>query len=181
MKSTTLAPIFFALALVCPMAARASDAATIDRQVAKATQILYAGNPKARNLASRAKAVLVFPNIIKAGFLVGGLYGEGAMRERGHTIGYYNTAAASYGLQAGVTEYGYALIFMDDESLAYLKRSKGWSIGAGPSVTLVDEGINKSMNTNSIQKGVYAFFFNQKGLMGGMSLEGSKITRIHPD
>lgn len=181
MKKSILATLFLALGLACPTAARASDAATIDRQVAKATQSLYAGNPKARKLASRAKAVLVFPNIIKAGFLVGGLYGEGALRERGHTIGYYNTAAASYGLQAGAAEYGYALIFMDDEALAYLKRSKGWSIGAGPSVILVDEGINKSLNTDSIQKGVYAFFFNQKGLMGGMGLEGSKITRIHPD
>ena len=112
--------------------------------------------------------------------MIGGQYGEGAMRERGHTIGYYSTVAASYGYQAGIAEFGYALFFMDDASLAYLKRSRGWEIGAGPTVIIVDEGIAKSLSTTTLQKGVYAYFFNQTGLMAGASLQGSKITRIHP-
>jgi lipid-binding SYLF domain-containing protein len=96
------------------------------------------------------------------------------------TVAYYNTAAASFGFEAGGTEFGYALFFMDDESLAYLKKSRGWEIGVGPTVVLVDEGVAKSLSSTTARKGVYAFFFNQKGLMAGASLQGSKITRIHP-
>ena len=106
--------------------------------------------------------------------------GEGALLEQGHISGFYSTAAASYGFQAGVEKYGYALFFMDHEALSYLKRSRGWSIGAGPSVTVLNKGFTKQFSTSQLQRGVYAIFFNQQGLMGGAALQGSKITRIFP-
>ena len=182
MNTTTLLLTTIALGLVTlvPASARDGNADQIDRQARQAARQLYANNPEARALAKQAEAVLVFPRIVKAGFVFGGSFGEGALLEDGHTIGYYSTAAASYGFQAGVEEYGYALFFMDDDSLSCLKRSRGWAIGAGPSVTVLDKGFTRSLSSNTLQKGVYAVFFNQQGLMAGAGLEGSKITRIFP-
>jgi lipid-binding SYLF domain-containing protein len=101
--------------------------------------------------------------------------------KKGRTAGYYNIAAASYGLQAGVQSFSYALFFMDDASLNYLDRSGGWEIGVGPSIVVVDAGMAKSLTTTTAKSGVYAYIFSQKGLMAGLGLQGSKITRIHPD
>jgi len=181
MKYITLLNILIiGFVALLPASAKAAGAAEIERDVTRAMKQLYGSNPGARMLSQSARAVLVFPKIIKAGFVLGGQYGQGAMRERGYSVGYYSTAAASFGFEAGGTEFGYALFFMDDESLAYFKRSRGWEIGAGPTVVLVNEGIAKSLSSTTLQKGVYAYFFNQKGLMAGASVQGSKITRIHP-
>src|SRR5262249_36572700 len=95
-------------------------------------------------------------------------------------VAYYNIGSASYGLQAGVQRYGYALFFMTEDALNYLRKSDGWEIGTGPSVVLVDEGVAKSVTTTSAREGIYAFSFSQKGLMAGIGIQGSKITRIHP-
>ena len=130
----------------------------------------------------QAKGILVFPNIVKGGFIVAGQYGDGVLRRHGgKTIGYYRSVAASYGLQAGVQSFGYALLFMDDESLAHLQHSRGWEIGTGPSVVVLDKGFGKSLSSTTLRKGVYAFIFSQKGLMAGLGLQGSKITQITPD
>lgn len=94
--------------------------------------------------------------------------------------GFYATAAASYGFQAGVEQYGYAFFFIDHASLSYLKRSRGWAVGAGPSVTILNNGFTKSFCTTDLKRGVYSVFFNQQGLMAGAALQGSKITRIVP-
>ena len=118
---------------------------------------------------------------MKGGFIVGAQLGEGALLMGGRTVGYYNTVAASYGLQAGVQKFGYALFFMDDSALGYLHRSGGWELGTGPSIVVVDKGLAKSLSTTTVREGVYAFFFAQKGLMAGLSLQGSKITEITPD
>ena len=159
----------------------ADSRSEIDRQVDVALKDLYATNPAARDLARRAKGILVFPNIVKAGFLVCGQYGSGgALRKKGRTVGYYNSVAASYGLQAGVQSFSYALFFMNDSALSYLDRSEGWEIGVGPSVVIVDEGVAKSLTTTTAKDNVYAFIFGQKGLMAGLGLQGSKITRINP-
>jgi lipid-binding SYLF domain-containing protein len=93
-------------------------------------------------------------------------------------VGYYSTVAASYGLQAGAQSFGYALFFITDKALDYLKKSEGWEIGVGPSIVIVDEGIAKSLTTTTAKSDIYAFFFDQKGLMAGLGLQGSKITRI---
>ena len=115
-------------------AALAASASEIDRNATEALRTLYANTPGAKDLAMNAKGILVFPNIVKAGFIVGGQYGDGTLRKRGRTVGYYRSLAASYGLQAGVQSFGYVLLFMDNESLAYLENSRGWEIGVGPNV-----------------------------------------------
>jgi len=164
-----------------PSTTFAASAAEIDRDVTVALKNLYDQSPAAKTLGETAKGILVFPSIVKGGFIVGGEYGNGALRKAGKTTGYYNTAAASYGLQAGVQSFGYALFFMDDASLTYLDKSKGWEIGAGPSVVIFDEGMSKSIGTTASREGVIAFIFGEKGLMAGLGLKGSKITPITPD
>jgi lipid-binding SYLF domain-containing protein len=171
--------VVFALAiLIAPNSSHAASAAEIDRDVDSALLKLYEKTPAAKELAKVAKGILVFPSIVKGGFIVGGQYGEGALREKGKTAGYYNTAAGSFGLQAGAQSFGYALFFITDKALEYLKKSEGWEIGVGPSVVIVDEGNAKSLTTTTAKSAIYAFFFDQKGLMAGLGLQGSKITKI---
>jgi lipid-binding SYLF domain-containing protein len=138
----------------------------------------------AKALGEKAKGILVFPSILKAGFIVGGQGGNGALLKKGKTVGYYNTAAASFGLQAGVQDYGYAMFFMNDAALAYLDKSGGWEIGVGPSLVIVDKetaaAFGKNLTTSTLKDDIYAFIFSQKGLMAGIGIQGSKITRIHP-
>ncbi|WP_306547712.1 lipid-binding SYLF domain-containing protein, partial [Desulfobulbus sp.] len=142
---------------------------------------LYRTTPAAKNMAKIAKGILVFPDVVKAGLIVGGQYGEGALRVGNKTTGYYRTVAASYGLQAGAQSFGYALFFVDNEGLQYLKKSNGWEIGVGPSIVVVDEGVARSLTTTTAKSGIYAFIFQQKGLMAGIGIQGSKITQITPD
>ncbi len=160
--------------------AMADTAAQIDKDVNAALQKLYTQTPAAKDLSKVAKGILVFPSIIKGGLIVGGQYGEGPLRKGGKTAGYYNTVAASYGLQAGTQKFGYALFFTDDASLKYLDKSDGWELGVGPSIVVVDEGVARSLSTTTAKEGIYAFFFDQKGLMGGLGIQGSKITKITP-
>jgi lipid-binding SYLF domain-containing protein len=160
---------------------RAASAAELNRKANQALNNLYAQSPAARNLGHHAKAVLVFPEILKAGFIVGAQHGDGTLLSHGRPIGYYKTVAASYGLQAGAQRFGYALFFMTDGDLAYLRKSGGWEIGTGPSIVIVDAGMARSLTTTTLRKGVYAFAFGQKGLMAGLGLQGSKITQITPD
>ena len=160
----------------------ANSSVDITRDSYAALQSLYANNPEARQLARRAKGILVFPGIVKAGFMVGAQYGSGgALFKNGRTAGYYNIIAGSYGLQAGVQSFSYALFFMDNASLNYLNSSEGWEVGVGPSIVIVDKGMAKSLTTTTAKDAVYAFIFGQKGLMAGLGLQGSKISRINPD
>lgn len=158
--------------------AMAASASQINRDVDAALAKLYAAVPDARSLVQRAKAILVFPSIVKAGFLFGAQYGDGALRRQGKTAGYYNTVAASYGLQAGIQSFGYILFFMSDSALAYLDKTDGFEIGVGPSIVILDAGMAKALTTTTLQSDVYAFIFDQRGLMAGMGLQGSKISRI---
>lgn len=156
----------------------AASAAEINREVDAAVASMSAAVPDTRKLASQAKAVLVFPNIVKAGFLFGAQYGEGALRQRGKTVGYYNTAAASYGLQAGAQKFGYALFFMTDSAVKYLNDSGGFELGMGPSIVVLDTGTATAFTSSTIQSDIYAVFFDQRGLMAGLGLQGSKISRM---
>jgi lipid-binding SYLF domain-containing protein len=168
-----------AMAPLAPaFAAPPSSDPQLDRAADTALRRLVAGNEVARLLYPKALAVLVFPKIVKVGFLLGGAYGEGALRQGGKTIGYFNSAAASYGLQAGVQWFGYALFFMNAEALKYLDDSAGFEVGVGPSVVVVDQGVGKKFTSTTLTQDVYAFIFSQKGLMAGLGIEGSKITRI---
>jgi lipid-binding SYLF domain-containing protein len=162
-----------------PHPAMAASAAELNREATAALQQLYESEPAAKALGAKAKGILVFPSIIKAGFIVGGQYGEGALRKGDRTVAYYNTVAASYGLQAGAQEFGYALFFMTDSGLKYLDKSGGWEIGTGPSIVVVDQGKAGALTTTTAQADIYAFFFNQQGLMAGLGLQGSKISRIN--
>ena len=166
--------------LLAPDAARADSAATISRNAWSALRTLYADEPHTRLLGDRAKAILVFPKITKAGLVIGGQYGEGALLRDRHTIAYYSIAAGSFGLQIGAQTFSYALFFMTNSSLDYLEKSNGWSVGSGPSVVVLDKGAAASVTSTTLTQDVYAVPFGQSGLMAGIGLEGSKISRLRP-
>jgi lipid-binding SYLF domain-containing protein len=166
------------VASVSPPLALAASRRELERDAARALQNLYASNTAARLLSGKAKAVLVFPNIVKAGFMFGGQVGDGVLMTKGRTAGYYNSLAASYGFQAGIQVFGYALFFMNDSALSYLDKSDGWEIGVGPSIVIVDAGVGRSLTSTTITQDVYAFIFDQKGLMAGVGIQGSKITKL---
>jgi lipid-binding SYLF domain-containing protein len=163
-----------------PAPAGAASAMEIDREVAEALNDLFETSPEARALAGRAKAILVFPSIVKAGFIIGAPFGDGALVRGTRSLAYYNIAAASYGLQAGAQRFGYAMFFMTSSALDYLDKSQGFEVGVGPSIVVVDEGVARTLTTTTTQSDVYAFTFGQRGLMAGLGLQGSKITRIYP-
>ncbi|HSZ53670.1 MAG TPA: lipid-binding SYLF domain-containing protein [Caulobacteraceae bacterium] len=166
--------------LVIPTAASASRA-DLERDASASLQNLYAQSSKAAELGSKARAVLVFPAIVKAGFMVGGQNGSGVLFKNGRPIGYYRLSAGSFGFQAGAQKFSYALFFMTADSLAYLQKSQGWALGSGPSIVVLDKGKAASMTTTTLSQAVYAMPYGQHGLMGGIGLEGSKITPINPD
>jgi lipid-binding SYLF domain-containing protein len=159
----------------------AASAKTIDRDSTTALNKLYKHTPGAKALADKAVAVLVFPNIVKGGFIIAGQYGDGALRRNGKTVAYYRSLAASYGFQAGAQAFGYVLFFMDEESLQYVDNTAGFELGTGPSLVVLDSGFGKALSTTTLQKGIYAFIFDQKGLMGGVGIQGTKITKINPN
>jgi len=161
-----------------PVPATAASGQKIERDARAALEKLYRNNAGARALRAKATGVLVFPNMLKAGFMFGGQIGEGALLRGGKVAGFYNSVAASYGFQAGGQVFGYALFFMSDSALAYLDKSGGFELGSGPSLVVVDEGVARSLTSTTITQDVYAFVFDQKGLMGGLGIQGSKITRV---
>jgi lipid-binding SYLF domain-containing protein len=170
-----------AILTASPAMVLASSASAIDRDARAALTKLYQHTPGAKALADKAVAVLVFPNIVKGGFIIAGQYGDGALRKGGKSVAYYRSLAASYGFQAGIQAYGYVLFFMDEESVQYLDKSGGFELGTGPSLVVLDAGFGKALSTTTLKKGIYAFIFDQKGLMGGLGIQGSKITKINPD
>jgi lipid-binding SYLF domain-containing protein len=161
-------------------AANAASAAALDQAASVALRQLYSDSEKAHELGARAKAVLIFPKIVKAGFIVGGQGGEGVLRVGRATAGYFRIVAGSVGWQAGAQTFSYALFFITRSSLDYLRKSNGLAIGVGPSVVVADAGFAKTLNTTTLTQDVYAMPFGQRGLMAGVGLEGSKITRIYP-
>jgi lipid-binding SYLF domain-containing protein len=176
-----VAVITVGFSVFVPTMSLGASASAIDRDARGALAKLYKNTPGAKALADKAVAVLVFPSIIKGGFIIAGQFGDGALLKAGKTVAYYRSLAASYGFQAGVQDFGYVLFFMDDASLRYLDNSDGWELGTGPSLVVLDKGFGKNLSTTTLQKGVYAFIFDQRGLMGGVGIQGSKITKINPN
>jgi lipid-binding SYLF domain-containing protein len=164
-----------------PAQARAASAAQIAADSRTVLRNLYSRNSKARMLGAHARAVLIFPRITKGGFLVAVQHGDGALFQGNRVVGYYNSVAGSYGFQAGVQQFGYALFFMNNRSLSYLNSAGGWNVGTAPSLVVMDKGMSGSIGTLSLDKEIYAMFFDQRGLMGGLGLQGSKISRISPN
>ncbi|MFS2072490.1 lipid-binding SYLF domain-containing protein [Pseudomonas sp. CT11-2] len=156
-------------------AATAEDLNVDSRQ---ALQTLYKARPVAEKISHDAKAILVFPKIIKAGLVFGGSYGEGELLMGKKVEDYYNSVTGSWGLQAGAQSYGYAVFLMTDKAVKYLRETKGWEIGVGPTVVVVDEGVAKNLSSSTLKDDAYAFIFDQQGLMAGVSIEGTKISRI---
>ena len=175
-------PLILVLAItlfVHSAAVRPAWADEIDDDAAAALRSLYEGSPAARVLGEKAAGILVFPNIVKAGFLFGAQFGEGTLFRGGRKVANYRSVAASYGFQAGVQAFGYAMFLMTDSALQYLDRSGGWEVGVGPSIVVVDTGVARTLTTSTIQSDIYAFTFDQKGLMAGIGIQGSKITKIN--
>jgi lipid-binding SYLF domain-containing protein len=177
MHKTVLSAAFLT-AMVAASPAVAASSADIDRDAAQGLRTLYKTNPTAEMLSHRAKAILVFPNIIKAGLVFGGAYGEGALLRGEKTVGYYTSFTGSWGLQAGAQSYGYAVFLMTDKAVQYVHDTKGWEIGVGPTVVVVDQGVAKNLSTTTLKDDAYAVIFDQQGLMAGVSIEGTKITRV---
>ena len=158
--------------------ANAATADDLDKNAAQALQVLYKTNPAAAEISKKAKAVLVFPNIVKAGLIFGGAYGEGVLMKTSKVVGYYNSVTASWGWQAGAESYAYAVFLMSNKAVNYLDKSKGWEIGVGPTVVFVNEGVAKNLSSLTLKGDAYAFIFDQQGLMASLSIEGTKISRI---
>jgi lipid-binding SYLF domain-containing protein len=180
-RSLLVACLAFAgFSLTLAPAAHAASASKLTASGRAKLQELVSASSKAARYNSTAKAVLVFPKIVKAGLMIGGQSGDGVLLQKGSPIAYFNLSAASFGMQAGGQSFSYALFFMNDKSLSYLKTSNGWAIGSGPSVVVIDKGKAMSNTSTTVTQDVYAFPFGAKGLMGGLGLEGSKISPIHP-
>jgi lipid-binding SYLF domain-containing protein len=171
--------LFSAIAMAASaIPARAADTAALDADALRALDRLTSSVPAAKELRKDAVAVLVFPKIVKAGLVFAAQYGEGVLLRGGRPAGYYTTAGASYGMQAGAEDYGYALYFMNDRALRALTEAAGFDVGVGPSVVVVDEGMGRTLTTLTAKQDVYAFVFGQQGLMGGLGVQGNKITRV---
>jgi len=172
--------IAITMALLTTTGAIAADRSALERSARSAYQKLIDKVPAAKALSGDALAVLVFPKITKAGLVIGGQYGDGVLFKGGKVAGYYNTAGASYGLQAGAQRYGYAMFFMNERALNALTANEGFEVGVGPSVVVVDQGMGKSLTTTTANDDIYAFIFSQKGLMAGIGLQGNKVTKLKP-
>ena len=184
-KANVAAILAGAALMLAPQGSLAQDkgksaAAELTSDSQAALQTLYTTSPLAKALGPKAEAILVFPKVTKAGLGVGGQFGEGALLQKGKAVGYYNTAGASVGLQAGAQQFGYAMFFMNANALAQLNNAAGFEVGVGPTVVVMDEGKAKTMTTTTAKDDIYAFIFGQKGLMAGLGIQGNKITKINP-
>ena len=167
------------LAAAALQPAAAASAVEIDAEVDAALVRFYEEVPAAKDLAKKAKGILIFPKVLKAGFGVGGEYGEGALRIGGSSVGYYNTAAASIGLQIGVESRAEVLMFMTQEALERFRASDGWEVGVDASVAVIRTGIAGEIDTTTMSEPVIGFVFGEQGLMANLSLEGAKITKLN--
>lgn len=171
--------LLLAAAIVAPVPpALAASAEELDRDGKAALEQLYGQSDRARRIGQDARAILVFPRIVKAGLVVGGQSGEGVLIVNGEVAGYYRLSAGSVGLQAGAQTFGYALFLMNDTAVNYLRQHDGWALGTGPSMVVYDAGAATAANTATLREDIVAFPFDQRGLMAGVDLEGSKITKI---
>lgn len=184
-RSASFAAFVIATLVVGTQAPGAQDkgktaAAELTRDSQAALAKLNASVPAAKALTPKAHAILVFPKVTKAGLGIGGQYGEGALLKGGSAAAYYKTTGASFGLQAGGQQYGYAMFFMNAAALSQLDKADGFEVGVGPSVVLMDEGMAKTTTTTTMKEDIYAVVFGQKGVMAGLGIQGNKITKITP-
>lgn len=176
----TMALVAAVSAPLIPAAQARESAAKIAVRGERALHELERTEPRSRLFAHHARAVLVFPAIYKAGFVFGGESGDGVLLVNGHAAGFYNLSGGSFGFQAGVEKFGYVLFLMNDGALRHLRRSTGFDVGTGPSVAIINTGAAAEANSTTLTKDIYAFPFSEKGLMADLTLQGTKISAIHP-
>ncbi|ABK10545.1 YSC84-related protein [Burkholderia orbicola] len=160
-------------------AASASKRQSIDASVNATLSRLYSTVPGSRDLVSKARGVLVFPNVLQAGFIVGAQSGNGALRVGGSTVGYYNTSSLSVGLQAGAQSKAVVFLFMTQDALDSFRKSDGWSAGADASVAVVKVGANGAVDSNTATAPVEVLVLTNAGLMGDLSVNGTKVTKLN--
>jgi lipid-binding SYLF domain-containing protein len=158
--------------------ANATTAEELNKDAAASLHTLYKTNPLAATMGKNAKAILVFPHILKAGLVFGGSYGEGVLTKNDQFVGYYNSVSASWGWQAGAESYGYVVFLMTEKAADYLAKSHGWEFGVGPGIVVVNEGVAKNLSSTTLKSDAYAYIFDQTGLMVNLSIEGTKISPI---
>jgi lipid-binding SYLF domain-containing protein len=171
------------MTLLSPLAitaAHADPAAQLTANGVRTLHKLEAVEPRSRFFAQHAKAILVFPSVLKAGLIFGGETGNGVLLEHGKAMGFYNLTGGTWGLQIGGEDFGYVVFLMTDSGLDYLKKSDGFAAGTGPSIVVINKGAGAEANTTTLTHDVFAFPFNEKGLMADLTLQGTKITHIHP-
>ncbi|NMC93608.1 MAG: hypothetical protein GYA68_03740 [Syntrophorhabdus sp.] len=175
------------LTIVCALAisvlfmayhGEAKTAGEINASVNAALNRFYKQVGGAREFGAQAKALLVMPNVTKAGFLAGGQYGEGALKVGGKTQGYYNLVAGSFGFTFGAQKMDIIIAFMTDDALQSFKKVKGWEVGVDGNVALIDVGGGKRLDTTTVRDPIVGFVFDAKGLMVDLSLKGAKFTRV---
>ena len=182
MRFSFIGSLFVTFALsVClcsPSGLQAATATEIDAKANTALETFFNQAPAGKELAQKAAGILIFPSIVKAGLLLGGEYGEGTLQVNGRSVEYYSTASGSIGLQVGLQQKSVIMMFMSEAALESFRISDGWEVGVDGSVALVKIGAGGDLNTRTIQNPVIGFIFNQKGFMGNLTFEGTKISRI---
>jgi lipid-binding SYLF domain-containing protein len=169
----------FLLPLALPPAQAASKE-EIDAAAREAVKELYEYSSAAKELAAKANGMLVFPKVYKAGMVVGGEYGEGALLVGGRTVGYYSIAAGSVGFQLGAQRKSQVILFMNARELEKFRKSEGWKAGVDGSVALATLGAGGQLDTETAKKPIIGFIYSNKGLMYNLTFEGAKITEINP-
>jgi len=177
-KNPLTAICLMMLSLFASSAAFADSKGEIDASVSQALKQFYAMNAKHKELADKAAGMLVFPRITKGGVGIAGEYGEGVLQVNGMTVDYYKITSASIGLTLGVASRSEIVMFMTQESLDKFKESEGWKIGVDAGVAIVSQGAGGQYDTKTLQQPILGFVFGEKGLIGDLSLEGSKITKM---
>jgi lipid-binding SYLF domain-containing protein len=150
----------------------------IDASVDSALSTLYQQVPDSRDLVGRAAGVLVFPSVLEAGFIVGASRGQGALRVGGRTVSYHATTSGSLGLQAGAQSTAVFVLFMTQDALKRFQASRGWTVGADATVTLVTVGANAQVTSATAQQPVIGYVLSNRGLMAGVTLDGARVTRL---
>ena len=159
-------------------ATNASKRQAIDSSVDATLSRMYSTVKGSRELVAKSRGVLVFPNVLQAGLIVGGQSGNGALRVGGNTVGYYNTSSLSVGLQAGAQSKAIVFLFMTQEALDEFRGSDGWAAGAGASVALVKMGANGAVDSNTATAPIQVIVLTNAGLMGDVSINGTKVTKL---
>lgn len=166
------------LVAALPAPASAADAKELDADVDLALKEFTEKIAGSEEFLKSAKGILVLPSVYKAGFVFGAEYGEGALRVGGKTVGYYNMAAASFGFQLGAQKTSLIMMFMKDAALEKFQKSAGFELGVDANATLITVGAGGSLDTTKLAEPILAFVFSQRGLMAGLTLEGSKFTKL---